>query len=345
MGEKRPIVGISVGDPGGIGPEVSVKALTHEEVFGLCRPILVSDARVIRDVLRFTGLKLEVREVVSPAEGLYRFGTIDVLHVENMPPENVRYKEVRPEQGEASFQYILKVIDLALRGEVQATVTGPINKEAIKAAGHPYSGHTEIFASHTGAPDYAMMLVHGDFRVVHVSTHVSLREACERVKRDRVLRVTRLTHDALRVLGIPRPRIAVAGLNPHCGEGGLFGTEDDREILPAVEDARREGMEVHGPIPSDTVFPRMHGGMYDAVVVMYHDQGHIPLKLLGFRYDARSGQWEAMAGVNVTLGLPIIRTSVDHGTAMGKAGEGRANEQSMVEAIKMAAVMALEKEV
>jgi 4-hydroxythreonine-4-phosphate dehydrogenase len=185
-----------------------------------------------------------------------------------------------------------------------------------------------------------MMLAEGNFRVAHVSTHVSLREACERVKKDRVLTVIRLADAALRQLGMASPRIAVAGLNPHCGEGGLFGHEDDQQIAPAVAEARAEGILVEGPLPADTVFSKMQGGMFDLVVVMYHDQGHIPTKLIGFQYDDQTGTWGQMAGVNVTLGLPIIRVSVDHGTAFGKAGEGRANPQSMIEAIKLATRLA-----
>ena len=182
--------------------------------------------------------------------------------------------------------------------------------------------------------------IYKKIRVTHVSTHVSLREACERVKKDRVLRVIDLTWDALQNFGVTRPRIGVAGLNPHCGEGGMFGREDDEEVMPAVESARRKGYGVEGPIPADTVFSKMKGGMYDAVVVMYHDQGHIPMKFLGFQYDEKTGQWGEMSGVNVTLGLPIVRTSVDHGTAFGKAGEGRANPQSMIEAIQLGAMLA-----
>jgi 4-hydroxy-L-threonine phosphate dehydrogenase PdxA len=185
-----------------------------------------------------------------------------------------------------------------------------------------------------------MMLAEGNFRVAHVSTHVSLRVACERVKKERVLTVIRLAHAALRKLGIESPRLGVAGLNPHCGEGGLFGNEDDQEIAPAVAAARAEHIAAEGPLPADTVFSKMRGGMYDLVVVMYHDQGHIPTKLIGFQYDDTTGTWGQMAGVNVTLGLPIIRVSVDHGTAFGKAGEGRANPQSMIEAIKLAAKLA-----
>jgi 4-hydroxythreonine-4-phosphate dehydrogenase len=335
--DERPILGISVGDPGGIGPEVTAKALALEELYGFCRPLVVADLEVISDAVRFTGLSLRVRAVGSPLESRYQFGTLDVLHMANMPLRELRHKEVTPRQGQASFEYVRRVIDLAMEGEIHGTVTGPINKAALHAAGHHFSGHTEIYAHFTNTRDYAMMLAEGGFRVVHVSTHVSLREACDRVKKDRILRVIDLTHQALLKLGAAAPRIGVAGLNPHCGEGGLFGREDDEEIRPAVEEALSSGKAVEGPIPADTIFSKMRGGMYDAVVVMYHDQGHIPVKLVGFHYDAATGSWGAMAGVNVTLGLPIVRTSVDHGTAFGKAGEGRANPQSMIEAIKMAA--------
>ncbi|MFO7708353.1 MAG: 4-hydroxythreonine-4-phosphate dehydrogenase PdxA, partial [Desulfobacterales bacterium] len=249
-------------------------------------------------------------------------------------------KQVTAEQGRASFEYVAKVIELAMAGEIDATVTGPINKAAINAGGFHYAGHTEIYAELTRTRDYSMMLAEGSFRVAHVSTHVSLKTACERVKKERVLTVIRLAHEALRQLGIRSPRIAVAGLNPHCGEGGLFGDEDDREIAPAVEAARSAGMLAEGPLPADTVFSKMRGGMYDLVVVMYHDQGHIPTKLIGFEYDDATGTWGQMAGVNITLGLPIIRVSVDHGTAFGKAGEGRANPQSMIAAVKLAARLA-----
>jgi 4-hydroxythreonine-4-phosphate dehydrogenase len=264
-----------------------------------------------------------------------------VCDLKNLPLQQLRHKEVTPDQGRASFEYVAKVIELAMTGEIDATVTGPINKAAINAAGYHYAGHTEIYADLTRTRDYSMMLAEGDFRVAHVSTHVSLRQACERVKKDRVLTVVRLAHAALRQLGITSPRIAVAGLNPHCGEGGLFGHEDDQEIAPAVAAARADGISAEGPLPADTVFSKMRGGMYDLVVVMYHDQGHIPTKLVGFHYDDNTGTWGQMAGVNITLGLPIIRVSVDHGTAFGKAGEGRANPQSMIEAIRLAVRLAI----
>jgi len=338
--ETRPVLGISVGDPGGIGPEITVKALSCEDLYAVARPLVVADAGVVDDALQFTHSPLKLHPVQDVAAARFEFGRVDVLDLKNMPREQVKYKRVTAQQGRASFEYGAKVIELALQRKIDATVTGPINKAAIHAAGYRFAGHTEIYARMTQTRDYAMMLVHGDFRVVHVSTHVSLREACDLVKKERVARVIDLTADALQKLGIAAPRIAVAGLNPHCGEGGLFGREDEEEIRPAVEVAVRRGQTVEGPVPADTVFAKMRGGLYDAVVVMYHDQGHIATKLVGFQYDRKTGQWAVMSGVNVTLGLPIIRTSVDHGTAFGKAGEGRANPQSMIEAITLAARLA-----
>ena len=245
----------------------------------------------------------------------------------------------RSRTASPAYEAIRIAIELALEGKIDGTVTGPIHKESIHKGGCPFSGHTEIYAHYTGTKNYAMLLVHDPLRVIHVSTHVSLRLACDLVKKERIVAVIHLLDTACRQFGVTKPRIGVAGLNPHCGEGGLFGQEDMEEILPAVEDAVRLGKKVEGPIPADTVFSKMKGGMYDAVVVMYHNQGHIPMKLLGFQYDEKIGAWGAMSGVNVTLGLPIVRTSVDHGTAFGKAGEGRANPQSMIEAIRMAALL------
>ena len=326
MDKARPIVGISVGDPGGIGPEVTVKALAVPRVYEQCRPLVIGDASVVRDALRFTGLNLAVNAVDSPEKGIYKLGVVDVLDMGNMPIDQVQYGVVTAQQGRASFE--------------DATVTGPINKAAINEAGFHFAGHTEIYAKMTGTRDYAMMLAEGNFRVAHVSTHVSLREACDRVTRERVLRVIELSHDALLKLGVANPRIAVAGLNPHCGEGGLFGTEEEREIMPAIADAVAKGMNVTGPVPPDTVFSKMAGGMFDLVVVMYHDQGHIPIKLKGFTYDEETGQWGAVAGVNITLGLPIVRVSVDHGTAFEIAGQGKANPDSMLDSIELAAWLA-----
>ena len=336
MKEPKPLIGISTGDPAGIGPEVTARALALEEIHALCRPLVVGDRAVMEAAIAFSDLSLATRAATEPSQGLFEPGARDVLDLHNVDMSRLRYKTVAAMTGKACFEYIKTVIELALAGKIDATVTGPIHKEAIHMAGLDYAGHTEIYADLTGTRDYTMMLADGPFRVVHVSTHVSLIEACQRVKKERILKVIELANEALKKLDIAAPRIAVAGLNPHAGEGGLFGSEEIEEIGPAIEQAVRNGIQAEGPVPADTVFSKMMGGQYDMVVTMYHDQGHIPTKLSGFRYDQETGSWLSMSGVNVTLGLPIIRTSVDHGVAFGKAGEGRANPESMVQAIKMA---------
>jgi 4-phospho-D-threonate 3-dehydrogenase / 4-phospho-D-erythronate 3-dehydrogenase len=336
----RPLIGISVGDPAGIGPEIAAKTLSLPEIYDLCRPLVVGEGGLMKEALQFSGLALRAHPIFSPKDGIYELGTLDILDLKNIDAKWIKHKIVSADCGRASFEYVKKVIELALAKEIDATVTGPINKEAINLAGFHYSGHTEIFADFTRTKDYAMMLLHGHFRVIHVSTHVSLREACNRVRRDRIYRVIQLGHETLNRLGIESPRIGVAGLNPHAGESGLFGKEEIEEIEPAVLQAQKDGLKVEGPIPPDTVFSKMQGGQYDLVVVMYHDQGHIPTKLLGFQYDEKTKTWGSISGVNITCGLPIIRVSVDHGTAFGKAGEGRANPESMVQAVRIAAQLA-----
>jgi 4-hydroxythreonine-4-phosphate dehydrogenase len=340
----RPLIGISVGDPAGIGPEITAKALSLSEIYEISRPLIVAETEMMRETVKFSGLSQQIHAISSPREGLYQFGVLDVLDIKNIDGRSIRHKVISAEYGRASYEYVKKVIELALSKEIDATVTGPISKEAINQAGFHYSGHTEIYADLTHTKDYAMMLVHKEFRVIHVSTHVSLREACDRVKKDRVYEVILLGYDAVKRLGIKNPKIAVAGLNPHAGEGGMFGREEIEEIEPAIKQGQREGLKVEGPIPPDTVFSKMQGGQYDLVVVMYHDQGHIPTKLIGFQYDDKTKIWGSMSGVNITCGLPILRVSVDHGTAFGKAGEGRANPESMIQAIKIAAQLVLNKQ-
>lgn len=336
----RPLIGISVGDPAGIGPEITAKALSLPEIYDTCRPLVVAEAEMMREAVKFSGLRQKIQTLISPGEGVYQPGVLDVLNMKNIDARSIRHKIVSSEYGRASFEYVKKVIELAMSKTIDATVTGPINKEAINRAGFHYPGHTEIYADLTHTRDYAMMLVHNQFRVIHVSTHVSLKEACDRVRKGRIHQVIRLGYETLKRLGIENPRIAVAGLNPHAGENGLFGREEIEEIEPAIQQARQEGIVVGGPIPPDTVFSRMQGGQYDIIVVMYHDQGHIPVKLIGFQYDDKTKSWGSVSGVNITCGLPIIRTSVDHGTAFGKAGEGRANPESMIQAINVAARLA-----
>ncbi len=339
--KSKPIIAITMGDPASIGPEISAKVLAEKETYEMCRPLLVGDAGIMEKALKTTGLEnLKIHAVSSPAEAKYRFGTIDVLDMGLVDADTLPIGQVSREAGEAAFRYVEKVIELAMAGEADGTVTNALNKEAVNLAGHHFAGHTEIYAHYTNTKKYTMMLAHGNLRVVHVSTHVSLREACDRVKKDRVLEVIRIAWQACRDLGIEKPRVGVAGLNPHSGEHGLFGREEIDEIIPAVEAARAEGIDADGPVPPDTVFSKARGGWYDIVVAMYHDQGHIPLKLIGFVYDQQAGSWQSVEGVNITLGLPIVRVSVDHGTAFDQAGKGTADQASLRNAIDYAVRLA-----
>jgi len=346
---KKPIIGITMGDPAGNGPEITIKALSHADLYDRCRPIVVGDAKMLEQAARFVGrpdIKIHRCEQVSDA--LFAPGTVDVLHLELIEDvEKFEIGKVSIEGGNAAFQCVRKVIQLAMAGEVDATCTNALNKEAMnkaleasdgeKSDGYThFDGHTEIYATYTNTKKYTMMLAHHDLRVVHVSTHVSLREACDRVKKDRVLEVIEMADSACRGMGMENPRVAVAGLNPHCGENGLFGTEEIEEINPAIEAAKAKGINAIGPIPPDSLFSEALGGWYDIVVCMYHDQGHIPLKTVGFVYDREKQAWKAVEGVNITLGLPIIRTSVDHGTGFALAGKGTSNELSLVNAIDYA---------
>jgi len=329
MRNEKPILGVTMGDPSGSGTEILVKALTTPEVRAICRPIVVGDAATMRQAARIVGSDVPVRSVERVSDASHDDNVIEVVDLHNVDLAALQYGKVQAMSGEAAYQYIEKAVNLARAGEIAAVVTSAINKESLNLAGHHFAGHTEILAHLCGVKSVAMLLVAGNFRVSHVSTHCSLKEAIERAKKPRIMDVIRLTDEAVRRLGIPRPRLAVAGLNPHSGEGGLFGDEEILEITPAVEAAKAEGFDVVGPVPPDTVFFRMTEGQYDAVVAMYHDQGHIPTKVLAFD-----------TGVNVTLGLPIIRTSVDHGTVFGKAGKGTARPVSMIAALTLAAQMA-----
>jgi 4-hydroxythreonine-4-phosphate dehydrogenase len=325
----RPLIAITMGDPAGIGAEVSLKALLEPTIYAMCRPLVVGTLGVLermRDVLR-SGQRL--RSLSAPAAGWYTLGTVDVLDLSAEHPGPFPLGVAAKENGAAAVAYVEKAIAMAMAGEVDAIATAPLNKEAMRAAGFPYDGHTELLAVKTGTKVYTMMLASGDFRVFHVSTHVSLRGAIERAKKARVLQVIELAYREIQRMGVTAPRLAVAGLNPHAGEHGLFGDEEIHEIGPAVEEARSRGWNVSGPLSPDTVFARAKRGDFDGVVAMYHDQGHIPFKMTEFEL-----------GVNVTVGLPIIRTSVDHGTAYDIAGKGVADPKNMVQAMALAADMA-----
>lgn len=327
--DKNPIIAVTLGDPAGIGPEIVAKAFAEGDLSRRHRAVVVGDENILRRAVDLLGASLRVRVVEDPADGLYEPGVIDLVAASDLP-EDLPFGEIDGRAGAAAYGYVEQAVGLALEGRVDAICTAPLNKEALHLAGLKYPGHTEILAGLTGTRDYAMMLVAPGLRVIHVSTHVPLWQAIEKATPERELAVMRLAHDAMRRIGIEEPRIAVAGLNPHAGENGLFGDEEARKIAPAISDAGDEGLRVSGPWSADTVFNRARNGDFDIVVVQYHDQGHIPIKLLGFE-----------SGVNVTVGLPFFRTSVDHGTAFDIAGTGEADHASLIAALDLARDLAV----
>ena len=322
----RPVVAVTMGDPSGIGSEIVAAA--YPRLLETADPIVVGDADVVRAGVDVRDVDLAVEPIETVAEASFDSDAVPVLDLDNV--DDLEYGVVREDYGEASLAYVERAIELALAGEVDAIATAPINKQSTRLAGSEYAGHTGMLADYTDTENYSMMLVEDELVVTHVSTHVPLREACDLVTTENVLEAIRVTDEGLRDLGIDEPTIAVAGLNPHASDGGLLGEEDDAEIRPAVEAAREEGIDAHGPESPDTVYVQAAGGAYDCVVSMYHDQGHIPIKTLGFSSD------DAVSGVNVTIGLPIVRTSVDHGTAFDIAGEGIASEASLIDAVEVA---------
>lgn len=335
-----PKLAITMGDPSGIGPEICVRSLSHPEVYSLCKPLIVGDASIIQKAISILGADLKVNAIANVADAKFEYGTADVYDMQMVNGNTHQWGIVSAECGNAAFQYVKRAIELAMANEVDGTCTAPLNKEAIHLAGHNYDGHTEIYATFTGTKKYAMLLADGPLRVIHVSTHVSLREACDRCKKQRIIEVFELIDDACRQFGIENPHIAISGLNPHCSENGLFGWEEEKEIIPAVEELNTRGFNVEGPIPPDSVFAKAKSGKYDGVVAQYHDQGHIPLKVLGFNWD-ENGKMLPQKGVNITLGLPIIRVSVDHGTAFDVAGKGIATEDALISSIEYATKMAI----
>jgi 4-hydroxythreonine-4-phosphate dehydrogenase len=320
---------LTLGDPAGVGPEIVLKAAADPETFRLCRPVAVGPAAVAAEQARVLRLAVAVTPVASVSDASFQPGRLCVLNTGDLAPGGYRWGELSAAAGRAAVTAVERATQLAMAGEVEAIVTAPLNKEAMRMAGVNYPGHTEILGALTSSPSVAMLLVSETLRVIHVSVHCSLREAIERVTEENEYRAIRTAHDALRRFGFDRPRIAVAGLNPHAGEGGLFGDEEIRAIQPAIARARADGMDVTGPWPADTIFWRASKGEFDVVVAQYHDEGHIAIKMHGFE-----------GGVNVTLGLPIIRTSVDHGTAFDIAGRGVARHQSLLAAIRVAAQLA-----
>jgi 4-hydroxythreonine-4-phosphate dehydrogenase len=339
-----PIIGISMGDPAGIGPEIIAAALHRPEVRQKARPVVVGDPAVMRRAIGFAGVPLSVHAISNVAEARCSPDVIDVFAIPEAPAlDAMPIGTVSAAAGHAAFVSVRTAIELAMRNDIAAVVTAPIHKEALSLAGHKFPGHTEIFGHFTHTRDFTMMLAAGDLRVVHVSTHVSLRQACDAVTKDRVLSVIKLGHRACQQLGIENPRIGVAGLNPHASDGGLFGSEEREHIIPAIAAARAAGIHADGPHPPDTFYAKAVSGFYDVCVAMYHDQGHIPVKVTGFHFDRASNTWDRVNGINVSLGMPIIRTSVDHGTAFDQAGKGTASDASLLDAIDYAARLAVHR--
>ncbi|KAB1185337.1 MULTISPECIES: 4-hydroxythreonine-4-phosphate dehydrogenase PdxA [Haloferax] len=331
MSENRPTIGVTMGDPAGIGSEVIVKS--YPQLVESATVVVIGDESVLADAANRFATDLSVRRVTSPAEAGADPSVLPVLDLDNVTDH--RYGELSQANGAASLAYVERAIELAQAGEIDAITTAPINKQATRMAGSEYAGHTGMLADYTDTDEYSMMLVEDDLTVTHVSTHIPLREACSNLTVGDVESTISVTNEALRDLGLDNPAIAVAGLNPHASDGGLLGDEEAEIIEPAIERVAETGVNVTGPYSPDTVYVRAAAGEFDCVVSMYHDQGHIPIKMLGF-----TGEDDAVSGVNVTIGLPIIRTSVDHGTAFDIAGEGVASEQSMLDAVSIAAEMA-----
>jgi 4-phospho-D-threonate 3-dehydrogenase / 4-phospho-D-erythronate 3-dehydrogenase len=330
MNTTRPIVGITMGDAAGIGPEIIVKALKVPEVYEISRPVAIGDARRLRKAGRIVDSPLGVRAIREPEEAAFKIGEIDCVDVPCIP-DDLPFGKLSAVAGDGAFRFIQRAVELAIPGRIDAICTAPLNKEALHAGGHIYPGHTELLAKLSNTAEVSMMLSTAKMRVIHVTTHIGLLDAIEKINPGLVERTIRRGNDALVRAGLERPHIAVCGINPHAGEHGLFGhREEETKIEPAIEACRRAaGIEVEGPLPADTVFFRAGRGDFDLVVAMYHDQGHGPVKVLGLE-----------AGVNITVGLPFVRTSVDHGTAFDIAGKGIADERSLIEAIRQAVALA-----
>ena len=339
-GGYKPVIAVTMGDPAGIGPEIAARTFTERTLYNICKPLLIGNSAVMEKAAGISSVKLRFNRISDVSQARFEYGVLDMFEIDGDSMKQVRFGEISAQAGDIAFRTVKLAIELAMQGKVDANVTGPIHKESLNKAGHLYSGHTEIYAHLTNTKKFAMMLVDDSFRVMHVTTHVSLRQACDLVKKERVLDVIRMMNAELQKMGIESPGIGVAGLNPHAGDGGLFGNEEIEEIIPAIKEAVKSGIRAEGPIPADSLFALAKGGRFDGCVAMYHDQGHIPFKLLGFDWDQEKETMKSVRGVNMTVGLPIIRTSVDHGTAFEIAGKGVASPDALIQAIKYAVKIA-----
>lgn len=327
----KPIIGITMGDAAGIGPEIIVKSLNHKEVYENCNPLVIGDAKILEKVSPIVQSTARINMIKDPSEAKYEYGTIDVIDLDLLPAD-LPFGEVSAAAGDAAFQYLAKSIELAKEKKIDSICTAPLNKEALHKGGHIYPGHTEILADLTDTEDFSMMLTTPNLRVIHLTTHMGLIEAIASINPERTYTVVKLAHDTLAKAGFDNPRIAVCGINPHAGENGLFGNgEEEEKLMPGIAKAKSEGIDVTGPLPADTLFFRAGRGDFDVVVACYHDQGHAPVKVMGIE-----------EGVNITVGLKggIIRTSVDHGTAFDIAGKNIADDKSMLAAINSAIELA-----
>ncbi len=325
----RPAIAITMGDPCGIGPEVVVKALSDPRVYASCRPLVVGNVYAMQRAVELTGLPLRINESDDPETAGLDDRVVDVLDIRNLDPEDITVGRISPACGKAAMEWVTKAGELALSGAVAGLATAPLNKEAASLAGYQSIGHMELLQELSEAKTVATMLMAKNLRVVHLSTHRSLRVACDYVKQDRIIDYLQLTHDSFVKWGFESPRIGAAALNPHGSDGGLLGNEEAEEIAPAVQAARERGINVTGPVPADIIFHQAIQGHYDVVLAMFHDQGHIPVKVYGFEES-----------ITANLGLPFVRTSVDHGTAFDIAGKGIASEASMLEAVRLAVGLA-----
>jgi 4-hydroxythreonine-4-phosphate dehydrogenase len=334
--KHMPVLAVTMGDPAGIGPEIAAKVIGKNTIYNNCSPVLIGNAYVMQNAIKTVGADLSINRITEISQAKFRKGVLNIYEVSGVNTKNIRSGEISAEAGDLAFRSVRTAIDLAIQGKVNGTVTGPVNKESINKAGYHFSGQTEIYAHFTNTRKYAMMLADNNFKVAHVTTHIQLRKACDMIKKDRVLDVILMFNSALKKFGIKSPRIGVAGLNPHSSDGGLFGYEEADDIIPAIKEGIKSGIHVEGPVPPDTLFALTYGGKYDGCIAMYHDQGHIPFKLLGFIWDEKEKRMKNVRGVNITLGLPIIRTSVDHGTAFEIAGKGIASPFALNQAIEYA---------
>lgn len=323
---SKPIIGIPLGDPAGIGPEIVVKALDCEDVYKVCKPVIIGEKNTIKQAMEICEIDLEINQIETPNQGKFTKGNIDLINLNNINIEELKIGRIQSMAGKAAFEYIKKAVELALKKEIHAIATTPINKESLRAANIPYIGHTEMLEDLTNTYNPLTMFQVQNLRVFFLTRHVSLRKACDLVTEENIYEFIIRCIDALKILGVKNPKLAVAGLNPHSGENGLFGDEEVKEIEPAIKRAQEEAIDVVGPVSADSVFYFGLKGNYDAVLSLYHDQGHIATKMVDFERT-----------ISITNNLPFLRTSVDHGTAFDIAGTGKASPVSMIEAIRLAA--------